>query len=88
MAMPDMDMHCDEHPERGSDPASPHAPALEKCGYCDLLGHSPLMISVAWLPMASPPSPYRLLTVLSAPRSPRLLSLATAPRGPPGNANA
>nr|WP_284733841.1 MULTISPECIES: DUF2946 domain-containing protein [unclassified Dyella] len=87
MAMADGAMHCDEHAGHGGD-ASPHPSSLDKCGYCDLLGHSPVVSSVAWLPPATPPSPYRLPWFLSAPRTSRTLLLSAAPRGPPADLNA
>lgn len=87
MAMAGSAMHCDEHAGHGGD-ASPHAPSLDKCGYCDLLGHSPIVSSVAWLPAATPPSPYRPLSFPSTPRSSRALLLSAAPRGPPADLNA
>lgn len=90
MAMPDAAVHCDEHAGHGDSPSplQPHAPAWAKCGYCDLLGHSPAMSSVAWLPAAAVPSPHRLSLFGSAPRTPRRLLLAAAPRGPPADVNA
>ena len=93
MAMPMDDaaaMHCGEHAGHGGDPTplQPHNPSLSACGYCDLLGHSPVMASVAWLASAAPPLPIRLLPVAPARRLSRQLFLAAAPRGPPVNANA
>lgn len=86
MAMSHATMHCDEHAGHGSDPA-PLQP-LAKCGYCDLLGHNPVVSSVAWLSPSTLPSPYRLPGFVLEPRTPRWLLLAAPPRGPPEDINA
>ena len=90
MAMPDAATHCDEHAGHGSDPSppQPHAPSLSKCGYCDLLGHTPAVSSVAWLATSVPPSPYRSPWFVPERRTPRTLLLAAPPRGPPEDLNA
>lgn len=90
MAMADAAMHCDEHAGHGDDtsPLQPHAPSMAKCGYCDLLGHTPAISSVAWLPAAPPPAPRHVLSFSSEPHVARMHPLAAAPRGPPVDANA
>lgn len=62
---------------------SPHAPMLEKCGYCGLLGHSPTLAATFWLPLLSMPaaSAPTLLPERMAP--PARVWLAASPRGPP-----
>lgn len=80
---------CDMH-HQGSHPApapDPHAP-LDKCGYCSLFVHSPLLLAAAasFLPIPAPPrfaAPRRDLGRLPA-HSP----LAARPRGPPMFADA
>ncbi|WP_157971436.1 DUF2946 domain-containing protein [Dyella sp. C9] len=87
-AWPDLGAWCtghglsEHHPD---EPSRPDAPAghVDQCGYCVLLGHSPLLGGgapvlwvVAWLPSLPLPA------VESAPWHARLL-LSTNPRGPP-----
>lgn len=56
---------------------------MEQCGYCGLLGHSPLLLVIAWLPGLSPqPGPHP--AVPTAPRrGPERSTLTAVPRGPP-----
>lgn len=52
------DMACAEHMGNAPDPAKhPNPPTTDKCGYCNLIGHSPVLVRMAWvatlLPQAS-----------------------------------
>lgn len=74
---------CGTNPPLTSSPGHPHDPAAELCGYCDLLGHSPVLIGVARLPALTPatafiPPPRREMA--QAPPPPLR---SAAPRGPP-----
>nr|WP_256364097.1 DUF2946 domain-containing protein [Rhodanobacter sp. C05] len=62
---------------------SPHAPTLEKCGYCGLLGHSPTLAATFWLPLL--PTPVASMPTLLPERMASITRvwLAAAPRGPP-----
>ncbi len=79
-----------EHAGHMGHPSSPHphAPVVETCGYCGLLGHNPVLGGVAWLPPVLPPTADihsdRSDTPRWVPHSP----LAAAPRGPPMLVNA
>lgn len=57
--------------------------SMDQCGYCGLLGHSPLLLVIAWLPGLSPrPGPQP--GVPTAPRrGPERSTLTAVPRGPP-----
>jgi hypothetical protein len=81
-AMPSMAAMCGPHHDH-STPGIPHPMSMEKCGYCGLLGHSPLLSGGSASPL--PPSPLPRLTVVAAPDSvctkPTLI--AASPRGPP-----
>jgi hypothetical protein len=55
---------------------------MEKCGYCGLLSHHPVLLAAplpatVYLPTAGLPLPY------SAPLAAEASALAAAPRGPP-----
>ncbi|HET6804764.1 MAG TPA: DUF2946 family protein [Frateuria sp.] len=63
----------------------PGAPTTTRCGYCDLLGHMPVLLGVASLPVLSPLPPARSGGALPAPRQTGRPVLAAAPRGPPGD---
>lgn len=74
------DIHSDGH-----SPDDPTAPLnhLDKCGYCVLFGHSPLLggAIVLWLgaaPLKAVAPPLRAVPVFHRP-----LPLSTHPRGPP-----
>lgn len=85
-----MAMHCDgamDHGGHGGMP-DPLAPSMDKCGYCGLLGHSPVLGSVPWLPPLPLSCPARLEAVFPAMPPARLQVLAAAPRGPPVRLNA
>jgi hypothetical protein len=85
-AMPGMDGACLEHVATGVKlPDSPHAPVdpMQRCGYCFLLHHSPLLSSgtiVHLVPAA--PEPNIRTEALPAERSHAPL-LSADPRGPP-----
>lgn len=57
--------------------------AMEACGYCGLLGHSPWLASIAWLPNLLPPSATRAPALPTAAELPQRFDLTAAPRGPP-----
>jgi hypothetical protein len=85
-AMPGMEGACPEHVSLGArQPATPHAPAdpMERCGYCFLLHHSPLLSSSV-LVHVLPAAPERDAPVVALPadRSHAPLLSAEA-RGPP-----
>ncbi|WP_161940595.1 DUF2946 domain-containing protein [Rhodanobacter thiooxydans] len=57
---------------------------MEQCGYCGLLGHSPLLVVIAWLPGLLPQQASSRPVVPTAPRRGSERSTLTAvPRGPP-----
>ena len=56
---------------------------MEQCGYCGLLGHSPLLMVIVWLPnLLTPPRPY-VPVPPTLHRGPDRSTLTAAPRGPP-----
>lgn len=84
-AMAGCDMHdADSHPAPMPDP---HAP-LDKCGYCSLFVHSPLLLAAvaSFLPIAAPPRFVAARRDLG--RVPVHSPLAAHPRGPPMFADA
>jgi hypothetical protein len=85
-AMPGMDGACPEHVALGAKPqGSPHAPAdpMERCGYCFLLHHTPLLGSSA-LVHAVPAAPESNVPVVALPVERSHAPLLSAdPRGPP-----
>lgn len=90
-AMADMGMHCDEHAGHGGQPSTPdpHAPSsMEKCGYCGLLGHSPVLGSALWLPPPRPLPSRDVMPSRAEPAATRRGCLVAAPRGPPVRVNA
>lgn len=56
---------------------------MEPCGYCSLLGHSPLLIVIAWLPGLLPRATPRQPVPTAPQRSPERSTLTAVPRGPP-----
>ncbi len=56
---------------------------MEQCGYCGLLGHSPLLIVIAWLPGLLPGATPRQPVPTAPQRSPERSTLTAVPRGPP-----
>ncbi|WP_425601595.1 DUF2946 family protein [Dyella silvae] len=76
-----MVMGCGPHRDH-SLPSSPHSGSMEKCGYCGLLSHSPVMPgSGLSLPMCSPSADCPHLLHVHSGTEPFVL--AAAPRGPP-----
>ncbi len=87
VAMPGMDAPCPLHDHQASTqhPDSPNAPAdpMERCGYCVLLSHTPILTSgviVHVVPAA--PNVAAPVVVLPGDRSEATL-LSADPRGPP-----
>ncbi|MEI7035459.1 DUF2946 family protein [Fulvimonas yonginensis] len=74
---------CDRHDGHREAPAAPGAPIALKCGYCDLLGHSPVLLAVGSPPVLLPLPPAGAAVVMPAPRRAVREVLAAAPRGPP-----
>lgn len=56
---------------------------MEDCGYCGLLGHSPLLFVIAWLPNVLPPARPQRLVPPTLRGGPERSTLTAAPRGPP-----
>ncbi|MCE5233528.1 MAG: DUF2946 domain-containing protein [Mizugakiibacter sp.] len=84
-AMAGCDMH---HPGAHPAPApDPHTP-LDKCGYCSLFVHSPLLVAAVtpFLPIPAPPRFVAARRDLG--RVPAHSPLAARPRGPPTFADA
>lgn len=82
---PDLGAWCTGHGLSDQHPSSPGDPAdhADKCGYCALLGHTPLLGGhavplrlVAWLPAPAAP-------VHASGRWHALPLLSANPRGPP-----
>lgn len=85
-SMPGMDGACPGHLARGATPSPPpHLPAhpTDRCGYCLLLHHSPLLGSgaIAYL-IPEPPRRTAIEVALPAGK-PGASSLSADPRGPP-----
>ncbi|MGB3460553.1 DUF2946 domain-containing protein [Rhodanobacter lindaniclasticus] len=82
MAAPIPAGHADSHP-------SDHAHVdhddmlMEQCGYCGLLGHSPLLLVIAWLPGLLPQAAPRQPVPTAPQRGPERSTLTAVPRGPP-----
>lgn len=69
---------------RHDNPHSDHDGMLmDQCGYCGLLGHSPLLIVIAWLPGLLPQATPRQPVPAAPARGPERSTLTAAPRGPP-----
>lgn len=81
---------CAEHLGHAVPPATPHpsVPPTDRCGYCTLVAHSPVVIAAAWLPLLLPRTAYLPPALPAAPGLRRHAWLATTPRGPPGFVNA
>ena len=81
----DLGAWCTGHGLSDQHPATPGDPLAhtDKCGYCGLLGHSPLLPGVANLTLASVDllAQAPVLATVTAEPAPRLLS--AHPRGPP-----
>lgn len=78
---PTMAMDCDG-PHDHAPPLAPHSSSMEKCGYCGLLSHHPVLLATA-LPAAINLLPEGLPSPYSAPLTAEPSVLAGAPRGPP-----
>jgi len=76
-----MGMDCDGHHDHAPPPA-PHPSSMEKCGYCGLLSHHPVLLA-APAPATLNLLPAGLPLPYSAPLSAEPSVLAAAPRGPP-----
>jgi hypothetical protein len=85
-AMPGMGEPCPEHAALAArQPGSPHTPLdpMERCGYCFLLHHSPLLgSSMVVHRLPAPPEPSILAVALPSVGSTTPL-LSADPRGPP-----
>jgi hypothetical protein len=85
-AMPGMDGPCPEHVAAlAKHPGSPHTPVdpMERCGYCYLLHHTPLLGSstlVHLVPTAPEPNVPTVALPAGGPHAPLL---SADPRGPP-----
>lgn len=75
----------DMHDGHRDPPAAPGVPVTTRCGYCDLLGHMPVLLAVASLPVLAPLPPARSGPAVPSPRRSARVVLAAAPRGPPGD---
>ncbi|WP_158543262.1 DUF2946 domain-containing protein [Dyella psychrodurans] len=88
MSMPGMDGACPEHVALGAkQPGSPHAPVdpMERCGYCFLLHHSPLL-SAGTIVHLVPTAPSLDVPVAALPADRSNAPLLSAdPRGPPAH---
>ena len=69
----------DHHPNSPSEPASP----LDKCGYCSLFCHSPLVLGDVSLALPPLLLPAQTLFEQAIPAGPLPRILSAAPRGPP-----
>lgn len=76
-----MGMDCDG-PHDHAPPLAPHPSSMEKCGYCGLLSHHPMLLA-APLPATVNLLPAGLSLPYRAPLSAEPSVLAAAPRGPP-----
>ncbi|RAO76943.1 DUF2946 family protein [Dyella jiangningensis] len=76
-----MGMDCDG-PHDHAPPLAPHPSSMEKCGYCGLLSHQPVLLAAS-LPAALNQPPAGLPVAYRAPLSAEPSVLAAAPRGPP-----
>lgn len=87
VAMPGMDAPCPQHDHQASaqHPDSPGTPAdpMERCGYCVLLSHTPLLTaSVIVHVVPAAPNVAAPVVVLPTDRS-ETPQLSADPRGPP-----
>jgi hypothetical protein len=70
-----------DHPSGA--PSDPHALHADKCGYCGLLGHSPLLVGGATPPPAFARFSHRVRTHMDLPVVDARPLLSASPRGPP-----
>ncbi|HET6553582.1 MAG TPA: DUF2946 domain-containing protein [Dyella sp.] len=80
-AMPSMAADCGGHRDR-TPPLAPHPSSMDKCGYCTLLSHHPVLMGAA-MPAAVYFPPATPVPFSDAPYDVGLSVLAAAPRGPP-----
>lgn len=84
-SMPDLGAWCTSHGLSDHHPPAPSAPPMhmDDCGYCTLLGHSPLVSShaIVFLAPPSPPAPSLVPWATGARYVEPVLS--ANPRGPP-----
>ena len=69
----------EQHPPTSPDPSS----TLDKCGYCSLFCHSPIVAGDALLTLPPLALPAQTLLAPTVPAGPPPQRLSTAPRGPP-----
>jgi len=69
----------DQHPQAPSDPSAP----TDKCGYCSLFCHSPLIGGHAGIVLLPPSLPAQSPIALAVPEGPNPRVLSARPRGPP-----
>ncbi|MHB1271351.1 MAG: DUF2946 family protein [Rhodanobacter sp.] len=69
----------EQHPPTSPDPSS----TLDKCGYCSLFCHSPMVAGDALPPLPPLALPAQTLLVPTVPAGPPPQLLSAAPRGPP-----
>jgi hypothetical protein len=74
---------CGTHAPSPLESGHPHAPAAKLCGYCDLFGHSPVLLGVSRLVAPTPVAVHAPLPRSHAPHLPLRSLRFAAPRGPP-----
>lgn len=84
-AMPGMDSSCPQHHAETHHPASPHNPAdpTDRCGYCVLLNHAPLLASGEVLHLVPVVPNLTVSVVARADDAYASPILSAKPRGPP-----
>lgn len=84
-AWPELGAWCTGHGLDEHHPSSPDAPALhtDECGYCALLGHSPVLTGHMAAPIAAAMLPAIAPIHESAWQGDSLPLLSAKPRGPP-----
>jgi hypothetical protein len=84
---PDLGAWCEGHAglvaHAPNAPAHPHGDLLAKCGYCDLLNHSPGLSGDFFVATLLPRTPYRPAPLPAAYLVERATDHSHAPRGPP-----
>jgi hypothetical protein len=78
----DMGSWCTPHGLSDHHPHAPDSP-LDKCGYCSLFCHSPLVLTHASLALAPLRLPAQTLSAQTFSAGPPLQVLSANPRGPP-----
>lgn len=84
-AWPELDAWCTGHGLDEHHPSTPDAPALhtDECGYCALLGHSPLLAGAAHAPSVAAALPVAVPLEEAYWHWHPLPLLSAHPRGPP-----